>query len=233
MRLLPVVLALFVPGVLAAQVVSTYSGPQLVVTGTGEVEFAADRASVTVGVEARGSSGLLAGGEAARRIRAIVDTVRGLGISGDGAVTSTIEIHPEYANNTDGKPPKIAGYVARGSIRILIRAIETTGAVLDAVLARQASSVSDIEFASSRQDEGRRQAIEAAVLRARDDAEAMARAAGGSVGALIELSSQPAVLMPIGIMRASLERAAPMQILPGMVHISASVSARWAFVGRR
>ena len=147
-----------------------------------------------------------------------------------------MEIHPEYVGGGDGKPLRIGGYVAQSSIRVTILNIDRAGPVIDASLSKQASSVSSLEFSSSKQDDARRQALEMAVALARADADAMARAAGGAIGGLLELTAQPSYVAPIAVGFAqarSLSTQAAMPISPGIIRVSATVSARWSFVSRR
>jgi len=119
------------------------------------------------------------------------------------------------------------------TVRANLRKIEDVGRTIDAALAKGANEVSGIEFTSSRADSARRAAITEAVGHARADAEAMAKAAGGSLGQLLELTSG---VEPIRPFEASMARArvagtaGPTPIEPGQLTVSATVTARWAFI---
>src|SRR5256885_1862146 len=63
------------------------------------------------------------------------------------------------------------------------------GPVIDTALGKGANRIQALEFYSSNTDAGRRQALAEAIGKARGDAEAMARAAGGKLGPLVEAST--------------------------------------------
>ena len=70
-----------------------------------------------------------------------------------------------------GTAPRVVGYVARNTVRVEIAKIDQAGPAIDVALASGANVVSSLRFYSSRFDEVRRQALEAAVAQARADAE--------------------------------------------------------------
>jgi uncharacterized protein len=213
------------------------AGPQIVTSATAEVELKPDRATLVFTVESRGATAANAGAETARKQRAVLDTLRVLGIAADQMSTASIEIHPEFVYPGESKPPRVSGYVARNTLRVEIRTIEQTGALIDAALAKEATGIGSLQFSSSKQDEARRMALENAVAKARAEAEAMAKAAGGALGSLIELSALPSYERPValemGAMRSSpaVQQATP--VAPGQIKISATVSGRWGYLASR
>jgi uncharacterized protein YggE len=214
-----------------AQAVSS-PPPQILAGGTGEVQLAPDRATIMLGVQSRATTVSQATSDNARRQRAIIDTLRALGLGSDQLTTVNFSVSPEmqYPPN---QAPKVTGYVAMNTVRANLRKIEDVGRTIDAALAKGANEVSGIEFTSSRADSARRAAITEAVGHARADAEAMAKAAGGSLGQLLELTSG---VEPIRPFEASMARArvagtaGPTPIEPGQLTVSATVTARWAFI---
>ena len=205
--------------------------PQILATGTGEVQLAPDRATVMLGVQSRALTVAQATSDNARRQRAIIDTLRALGLGSDQLTTINFNVSPEmqYPPN---QSPKITGYVVNNTVRASLRRIEDVGRTIDAALTKGANEVSGIEFTSSRADSARRAAIAEAVAHARADAETMAKAAGGSLGQLIELTSGVEPIRPFEARmgRAGVAAAAPTPIEPGQLTVSATVTARWAFV---
>ncbi len=208
--------------------------PQVVTTGTGEVQLSPDRATVLVGVQSRAATVALATADNARRQRAIIDTLRALGLGSDQITTVNYNVSPEmqYPPN---QTPKLTGYVVTNTVRAALRRIDDVGKTIDAALAKGANEVSGIEFTSSRADSARRAAISDAVSHARADAEVMARAAGGSLGQLLELTSGVEPIRPfeVAMARARVATSAPTPIEPGQLTVSATVTARWAFVPNR
>jgi uncharacterized protein YggE len=89
-----------------------------------------------------------------------------------------------------------------------------------------------VNFYSSRHAEARREALAKAVVAARLDAEAMAKAAGYQLGAVLEISSGGSSDSPIMLSMAPSPRMAAMAdqtpVNPGEIKVSESVTVRWA-----
>jgi hypothetical protein len=211
------------------------AAPQITTAATAEVQLKPDRATLTFSVESRGATAAHAGSETARRQRAILDTLHALGVSADQMTTASLQISPEFAY--DAKPPRLIGYVARNTVRVEVREIEMIGPLIDRALAKEATGIGSLSFNSSKSDEARRQALELAVTRAKGEAESMARAAGGTLGPLIELAAQQSYARPVAIDMASSAvvsaRATDQTpVAPGQMTVSAVVTGRWVFIAR-
>ena len=161
--------------------------PVIATSATGEARVQPDRATIMFAVETRAQTAARAGSENARRQRAVLDTLKKLGVSDGQLSTSGYSVTPEM--RYDGKQPQVVGYVARNVVNVEVRRIDQVGTLIDGALGAGANVVSSLRFYSSRADEMRRIALADAVAKARSDAEAMARAAGGSLGALVELAT--------------------------------------------
>jgi uncharacterized protein YggE len=162
--------------------------------------------------------------------------VKTVGIPAERLSTVGYSVQPEYAYDRDGRPPRVTGYVARNTVRADVWNIAQVAPVIDAALAAGANSIGGLDFYSSKADEVRREALTNAVRKARTDAEVMARAAGGSLGPLIELTGggffSPPPPRPMAEMRSMApSQAADTPIEPGEETVRTSVTARWQFVG--
>ncbi|HSQ31072.1 MAG TPA: SIMPL domain-containing protein [Gemmatimonadaceae bacterium] len=230
---LAVASATLVPNVIVAQSPST-TPPQIIATGMGEASISPDRATIFVGVQTRANTVGPAAADNARRQRAILDTLRALGLGADQLSTLNYSVTPEmqYAPN---QPPRVTGYVVRNTVRANVRRIDEVGKVIDAALAKGANEISSLQFFSSKADSVRRVAMAEAVTNARADAEAIARAAGGNLGQLLEATTAafPRPIQEIALGKAQMAAAAPTPIEPGEQTISVTVTARWAFVPGR
>jgi len=110
--------------------------------------------------------------------------------------------------------------------------------VIDAALAAGANQINSLNFTVSSPDSARRVALASAVAKARADAEAMARAAGGSLGPLIEMSAgefyAPPIPRPVMAMaRGAVAQDASVPVEPGEELIRATVTTRWQFLPAR
>jgi uncharacterized protein YggE len=231
-----IALFLLAPFVLEAQSGSQASAvPQITTAATAEVQLKPDRATLSFTVESRGATAARAGSETARRQRAVLDTLHALGVNTDQMTTASLQISPEFAY--DAKPPRLLGYVARNTVRVEVREIEMIGSLIDGALAKEATGIGSLSFNSSKSDEARRQALELAVTKAKGEAESMARAAGGTLGSLIELVAQQSYVRPVAIDMASSAAMSPRAVdqtpvALGQMTVSAAITGRWVFIAR-
>jgi uncharacterized protein len=214
--------------------VVTPTPPQIVVTGSGETRVTPDRAIINIGVYSRATTAAAAARENARKQQAIVDTIRALGIPREQISTTQFNVHPEMRHIPQSGRSEITGYAVNNVVRVEVRQLDRVAALIDAALAKGANQINSLDFFVFNADEPRRRALTQAIERARLDAEAMARAAGGSLGTLLELST---VHGPVPIVRREMTMAAERgqadvatPIEPGEEVIRAAVTARWQFV---
>lgn len=210
--------------------------PQVVTTGEGEARLTPDRATLFLGVQTRATTAAAAAAENARRQRAILDTLRALGLGPDQISTINYNVSPEIQYDRPATTPRVVAYTVNNTVRAEIRRLDDIARIIDAALAKSANQVSGLEFYASNADDARRIAIAAAVAKARGDADAIARAAGGSIGALLELSTTVPPIRPFevgGLRSAVAQVAAPTPIEPGQQVIHATVTGRWVFVPGR
>jgi uncharacterized protein YggE len=207
--------------------------PQIVTTGQAESRVKPDRASIAVGVQTRANTAAEAGSQNARKQQAIIDAIKARGISSDDIATSNYSVTPELRYR-EGESPLVTGFVVSNEVDVLVRQVSSVGAVIDAALAAGANQINSLTFTVAHADSARRAALAAAVTDAKADAEVMARAAGGTLGPLIDLIAgeenrpMPRPVMAMSRAAASDEAATPIE--SGQQVISASVTARWQFV---
>ncbi len=214
-------------------------GPDIITSATGEARVTPDRAHVLIGVQTRAATAAQAGSDNATKTRAVIDAIKARGIPAAQIGTSEYNLYPEYDHREQPREgpqtPRVIGYVANNTVRVELRQLDQVGVVIDAALAAGANMVNTIQFFASNVDAARRTALAEAVGRARADAEALARAAGGSLGALLELNTQSPPVRPVyaeRLMRmdAAGVGAAQTPIEPGQQTLTVWVGGRWAFV---
>lgn len=212
--------------------------PQIITTGHGESKLTPDRATLLISVETRAPTAAAAATDNAKRQRATLDALHGLGLEKAQFSTAGYNVQPEYNYGT-GKEPRVLDYVARNTVRAELRQLDAVGRAIDAALGAGATTVTGVQFSVANSDSGRRIALTMAVTQARGDAEVMARAAGGSLGALLELSNTESAPPPMPIMRFAQPRAmaavaeVPTPVDPGDITVAADVTTRWQFVAGR
>ena len=217
----------------AQNTASGSSAPIISTSARGEAKVTPDRASITLSVQSRAASATDAASENARKQTAVIAALRALAIPDSQIATQNYTMTPETRYEKDGQAPHVVSYLVTNSLSVELTDISKVGKVIDATLNAGANVVSSIDFFASRASQLYLQALSAAVANARAEAEAMARAGGGRLGPLIEVTnndggwSPPA---PRGIRTMSMAAAAETPIMAGPESITASVTGRWVFV---
>jgi hypothetical protein len=206
--------------------------PSISTSAVGETTVVPDRAMVSVAVESQGQTAAAAGAENARLQTKVIDAVKAAGVAAAQIRTSGYNVFPEYTQATGGKGPRISGYRAHNTVQVEVRNLESVGKVIDAVLSAGATNLGGLSLFASNTDGARREALQKAVAKARADAEVAAAAAGGSLGALLELTTEPfGTPQPIMVRAAMAEaRMAATPVEAGEMTVQAVVHVRWQFV---
>jgi uncharacterized protein YggE len=208
--------------------------PHIVTSGEGQTRIAPDRATVLIGVQTQKSTATAAASENARRQKAVLDTLKALGIPAEQLTTQNYSVNPELKYDPAGVvPPKITGYTVSNTVRVELKKIDQAGGVIDAALAKGANTIAGIQFGVSNIAEVRRLALADAVRAARADAEALAKSLGGSLGALIEMTSTTPAYRPV-LAQMELRGISGGQVgtpvEAGEQVVAASVTATWQFI---
>lgn len=240
-HVLGVAIVLLLSGALAptdagAQGGGTVPPPQIVTSGTGEALAQPDRATILFAVETRSTTAAEAASENARRQTAVLQALRAKGLTAGQLATLGYSVQPDY--KYENSEQRLIGYVARNTVRAEVMKLDQTGSLIDTALQAGANSVSGLRFFSSKYEDARRSALAASVVKARADAEVMAKAAGGSLGSLLELTYGGAPTpMPYeartDMMARGQAAAAETPINPGEQTVTVTVFARWTFLTAR
>jgi uncharacterized protein len=206
--------------------------PRITTSGEAQVRVTPDRATVLIGVQTRGTTAAAAGASNARIQKAILDTLKAMGLGADQLATQNFSVNPEMQYPPAGGPGKVVGYTVSNVVRVELRRVEQVGPVIDASLTKGANQINSVQFTSSTASDARRTAMADAVRDARADAEALARAAGGTLGPVIEITSSAPPIRPMfgEIAMRTASKAIDTPIEPGEQVISATVSVIWQFI---
>lgn len=221
--------------VLPAQNAPAAPPPQIVTMATGEATIIPDRSVVYFAVETRASTAAAAGAENARRQTAVIAAVRAKGVHQDQISTSGYSVGPE--ERYDNGQRKLIGYVARNTVVVDVHRIDLLGSLIDATLAAGANSIGGLRMYSTKYEIARRSALESAVAKARGDAEVMAKAAGGTLGAPLEISAGdmglPRPMYDVMLSSRAAAAAPETPVAVGEQKVTVSVTTRWTFVPAR
>jgi len=208
--------------------------PHIEVAARGEVHVSPDRATIQISVQTRASTAAAAAAENAAKQKAVFDALRALGLEANQLSTVNYNVYPEQKYEPN-REPVVVGYNVTNTLLVDVKKLSQVGPVIDAALAKGANMITSLQFFASNTEEARRTAITSAVQKARLDAEAAARAAGGSVGGLLEVSIGAYTAPPPRplVMRAQADAAqVETPINPGEQTLSVDVNTKWRFIGR-
>jgi uncharacterized protein YggE len=181
-----------------------------------------DRAHFSFGVQVQSRTASQALEAADAQLRRVVAALRGAGVSQADIQTEQISLSPRTSE--DGEA--IVGYNAVSSVSVRVRNLDRAGTVVDAAVGAGANQVYGPSLTRSDQDALYRSALRAAYADARAKAEALAGAAGVTLGEMTAtVEGGMSVPMPVAAGRAEDAKAT---IEPGTQELQASVSVTFA-----
>ncbi len=199
-------------------------GPARSITasGIGSVTTVPDRAHFSFGVQAQSRTASQALEAADAQLGRVVAALREAGVAQADIQTEQISLSPQTSE--DGVA--ISGYIAVSSVSARVRNLDRAGPVVDAAVAAGANQVYGPSLTRSDQNALYRNALKAAYADARAKAEALADAAGVTLGAMTStVEGGGSVPMPLGAARAEDANAT---IEPGTQELQASVTVTFA-----
>lgn len=207
--------------------------PTLTVAATGTADAPPDQAVLTIAVETVGASAEEALAQNATRADAVIRALTELGIPREDIGTSSFGLNPEYARPERGaeqQEPRIVGYRAYNMLRVEVDDAERVGEVIDTAAGAGGNRIGGPSFRIADPEPLRMRALDAAVSRARAEAEVLAAALGMTLGDPLRVETsydggQPP--MPMGRTMA-LEADVGTPIEPGTSTVTASVRITWS-----
>ena len=208
--------------------------PQISVSSRGEVKVVPDRANIQISVQTRAATADAAAAENARKQKAVIDALRALKIDAKDIATTGYNVYPEQRYEPN-KEPVIVGYNVINTLSVELKSVDLVGRAIDAALANGANMINSLQFFASNTDAARQEAIAIAVRKARSDADAAARAAGGTITGLLEINvgsyyappPRPIELRAKGAMATT--GAVDTPITAGDQTVAVDISTRWQF----
>lgn len=196
------------------------------VSGEGKITMIPDIAVVNVGVTAQGPSVSQVQQELNKKMNAVTDAVKRLGVDAKDIQTSNYNISPTY--DYSGSTQRVTGYQANSNLTIKVRKIDNANGVIDAATANGANEVSGVSFDVDDKTKAENQARTLAVADAKSKADTAARAAGFHLGRVINYSegggASPRPIMFDKALPVSGGGGAPTQVEPGSSELTVSVT---------
>lgn len=207
--------------------------PEITAYGRGETKVSPTSASVSISVTTRAPTAAQAAADNATRLEATLKALRGSGLASNELSTMGYSVAQNYEMTRDARVP--SGFVARNTIRAEVRKLDDLGKVIDAALTGGATEISSIQFMAANSEASRLSALAEAVKQARGEAEVIARAAGGSLGRLIAITSGPVPFRPdpfydTQMRGVTIAASTATSITPRDLTMGAHVTGRWEFI---
>ncbi|HZK77948.1 MAG TPA: SIMPL domain-containing protein [Gemmatimonadaceae bacterium] len=209
--------------------------PQISVAARGEIKVNPDHATLQISVQTKAATAAAAANENAAKQKAVIDALKALGLHDSDISTSDYSVYPEQRYEPN-KEPVVVGYNVTNTLSVEVTSLKMVGPVIDASLAKGANMITSLQFSASNTEAARRSAIAMAITRAHGDAEAAAKAAGGSLGGLLEVTigayyappPRPFDMKARSGMAVATEQT---PVNPGEQTVSVDLTTRWVYLG--
>lgn len=206
-------------------------GEPLVVSEQGKASGAPDLAIIFAGIEDNGADLTTVENSVNTKAKTLADAVKRLGVKSEDIQTTGYNVYPNFDYTVT--PNKITGYRVATNYQIKIRDLTKVNDIVGSLTTAGANQVGGISFTFSDitqaklQDQARKQAVD----KAREKAESLAKAAGITLGKIINIAEdnenaitpQPLYATSLG---AGQKTVAP-DIQTGSSDITTSVTISW------
>ena len=201
------------------------SSTTITVTGNGSVNATPDKASFNFGVQVNAATAGEALSKDSQQAKAIVDALKNAGIPASDIQTSSVSLWPRTSD--DGQT--IVGYQASNSVSVST-SIDKAGALVDAAVGAGANNVDGPSLSVGDQSSYYAQALKLAVADAKTQAQAIADAAGLTLGGIKHITNNGSTPGPIPYyeMRAAAVGKVATPIEAGSQQISATVTVTYS-----
>jgi uncharacterized protein len=197
------------------------TGSTITVTGDGTVDATPDQASFDFGVTTNGTTAADALNRNSSQAQAIIDALKNAGIDSSDIQTTQVSLWPQTSN--DGN--RITGYQASNSVEVNA-AVGKAGSLVDAAVAAGANNVDGPNLDTADKSSLYAQALKQAVGAAKVKAQAIADAAGLTLGSVVKVqeggNSEP---MPV-FAQAKAAGSVPIEAGTQQIHASVTVTYR-------
>jgi uncharacterized protein YggE len=203
----------------------------LSVSGSGEAFLAPDIAYVYIGVHTENTTAAQAVSDNTAQTEELIQAIRDFGVEANDIRTTNFSIYPmDRFDPSTGLPSGEKVYAVDNTVYVTVRSLETLGDLLDTAVQAGANTVNSIQFDVEEKDDALQQARAEAVEDARNQAQALAQAAGLTLGEIRSISFFDAPVYPLfdgkgGGGMAAAEAAVPIQ--PGQLTFTVSVNVTY------
>lgn len=199
------------------------------VSGTGLAYTAPDKAMISIGVQTRDKDAGKAVDANTAAMNKILASLKAQGLADKDLQTQNFSISPQPEYDSSGNPTGVVNFVVDNTVVATVRNLPKLGATLSAAVAAGANNIYGISFGVQDPTQLQATARDLAVADARARAEALAKAAGVTLGDVISISESVSVAVPSPVYaRAMAQDVASVPIATGEQTVSVDVSVTYA-----
>jgi uncharacterized protein len=218
----------------AAEIEIDANGPVVELSVLESVSVAPDIATIGAGVTTEAPTATEALRQNSAEMAKVVARIKALGVAEKDIQTTGINLNAQYDYNQETQRPVFRGYQASNRVSVILRKIEDTGRVLDALVAAGANDLNGPSFSIENDDAAKDAARQRAVERAQARAKAYAAMLGYdgakvlAIAETIEGRGPMPEMMKVQATAVSRDVAPPVQ--PGMVSTGISLTIKYELV---
>jgi len=215
----------------APQVNIAPAGPVVELSIHESIEAAPDQVTIGAGVTTTEPTATAAMRRNAEEMTKVIARIKALGIAENDIQTTGVALGPRYDYQNGG--PVFRGYQANNRVNIILRKIEDTGRVLDALVEAGATDIGGPTFAIADDTALKEQARKAAVARGAAQARAYAAMLGYADVRVLAVSENIAGSVPFyAAAKVVALEATATPIQPGMVGTDVNLTITYELVGK-
>jgi uncharacterized protein YggE len=226
-RLLPLaVLTLLGAGVAAQEPTERLTPPSIRVSGEATVTVQPDQARIDIGVTTQAQTAQTAAANNAQRLETVLAELRRDLGAGAEIKTVSYSLNPDYRYPKEGGKPTITGYTANNVVRVTLNDLTRIGQAIDAAAQSGADQIRRLQFTLKDEQAAQSQALRAAAIKAKSQAEALAQALGLKIARVLSVVESSGGVQPImrDVTLARAEAAASTPVEPGTIEVRAMVT---------
>jgi uncharacterized protein YggE len=201
---------------------TTSPGTVITVTGNGTVDATPDQASFDFGVTTSGATAAEALRSNASHARAIIYAMRKAGVHAADIQTTQVSLWPQ--TTSDGS--RVTGYQASNSVQVKA-AIGKSGALVDAAVRAGANNVDGPNLDTADKSASYDKALKHALGDAKGKAQAIAEAAGVTLGSIVKVH-EGGNATPMRLYAAARDATSSVPIEAGTQRIQAAVTVTYS-----
>lgn len=230
--------ALTVPAIAAAapQIDIAATGPVVELSVFESVDVAPDLATIGAGVTTEAPTATEALRKNSAEMQKVIARIKASGVAEKDIQTTGINLNARYDYDQQTQRQVFRGYQASNRVNVILRKIDNTGRVLDALVQAGATDLSGPSFSIDDDTAAKDAARKRAVERANAQAKAYAAMLGYQNVRVLSITEAMQGMgpmpMPFAKSRDAIEvSAAPAPVQPGMVQTGVNVAITYEMIG--